>query len=841
MSQFDINKYVKCGENDITVVVLKWCDGSYLECQDKFRSSGIFRDVYITFRTENYIEDIYIKTVLNDSFDKAIIDIDIKYDEKNGKCDYVLTDKEENIVASGMATDKININIENPTLWNAETPYLYTLTLYNNDEKIVEKIGVRKVEIKDKVVLLNGKKVKFKGVNRHDSSPETGSYVDYDHIVKDLTIMKEHNINAIRTSHYPNEALFLKLCDYYGFYVIDEADIEMHGTVTIYGGSHDKTSFLLAHKSIFEKAILDRIQGMVKRDKNRASVLIWSYGNESGYGDAFKNAGNWIKQYDSSRLTQFESSLYGYNPITNTDELDLFSSMYPALESLEEYFKEYKKPYVMCEFAHAMGNGPGGLKEYFELIYKYDGLCGGFVWEWCDHAVNVGKTDIGKTKYHYGGDFKDYPNDKNFCMDGLVYPDRTPHTGLLEYKNVLRPARFYLKDFAKGIFEIENMLDFTVLNEYLYITYSITNDGEVLNMGKYKDTVDLNILPHEKNNIMIHLPENIKGDTHITFYIHRKSDNYLLGYEQIKLPFEQAQHKEIVKNMQNKPQSEKIYVEENFKFVNILNKNFKFVYNKNTAMWESLSYANKEMLKRPMEYNIWRAPTDNDMYIRKEWQGCKYNEAIIKPYETTVCEDGASVKINTKLSIAGKSVQRIVTINATWEITSTGELISNMEVEKNDVHKVPYLPRFGVRMFLDKTTHTAQYYGYGPYESYLDKHIASIKGTFKENVSNMHEDYIFPQENSSHCGCAYVSILDDFKKGIFVFSEKDFSFNFSEYTQEELTEKTHNYLLEKSQHNILCIDYKNSGLGTNSCGPAVLEKYRLEENKFTFNFTIKFL
>lgn len=848
ISEFDISEFVNTGINHITVLVLKWCDGTYLEDQDKFRTSGIFRDIYITYREKGYIDDFYIKTKLSNSFDKANINIEIQYENgENGSCEYEFLDDKNKILSSGQSEGEIEIEILKPILWNCENPYLYTLILYRKNEKIIEKVGIRKIEIKDKVVYLNGSKIKFKGVNRHDSSPKTMSYVSYDDMMLDLKLMKEHNINAIRTSHYPNEPIFTRLCDYYGFYIISEADIEMHGTINLYGATHKKYSHLLAHNSMFEKAILERIQGMVIRDKNRASILIWSYGNESGYGNAFKNAGLWIKEYDESRLTHFESALYEeYNPIKNTDEIDLHSVMYPSIQSIEKYFEDdYKKPYVMCEFAHAMGNSLGGIKEYIDIIYKEDSLLGGFVWEWCDHAVYMGREN-GVDKYFYGGDFKDAPNDSNFCVDGLVYPNREVHTSLLEYKNAIKPIKITLKDFNKKLFTIQNMLDFTILNDIIFIIYEITQDGDSVSIGKFKDTIDLKILPKQQNDIMVLIPKNLSGDVRITFYIYQKQDDklidkhHLLGFEQIKLPYEKCTHQNItkIKKMQ-KLVTNNIEILQDYKQVVISGINFKYIYDKKACLFSSLIYRNYEFLKKPMEYNIWRAPIDNDMYVKNNWISCKYNETIIMPYKTDIEKTDNGVYIKSKISIGGKGVQKIIDIDVNYFIDNYGNIASNIEVTKNTTIPVPFLPRFGIRMFLNKAMENVEYYGYGPFESYKDKRCAGLVKVFKDKVQNMHENYIKPQENSSHFGSSYVTLTDNYKNGVLIYAD-DFSFNASRYTQEELTNKKHSYELQKADFITLCIDYKQSGIGTNSCGPELDEHLKLDENKFVFNFNINF-
>ena len=447
-SEFDVTSVLKDGDNTIAVLVLKWCDGSYLEDQDKFRMSGIFRDIYLLKRPEKTIRDYHITTQVTN--DIATVKMDIQFTDPV-ETKIQIEDKYGAIVANGETVKDgvIEFTVVNPILWNTENPYLYKVIFTTPDEVIVDRIGFRTITIKDAVIYINGEKIKFRGVNRHDSDPKTGFVTSVNQIKTDLTLMKQHNFNAIRSSHYPNAPYFYQMCDEYGFMVIDEADIEAHGPFMLYRKEDtDQNRFHLWNEKIaddpaWEGAIVDRVQLMVERDKNRPCIVMWSMGNESAYGCNFEKALKWTKSFDPERITQYESARYRNYDITyNYDDLDLYSRMYPALSEIEEYLeKDGSKPFLLVEYCHSMGNGPGDFEDYFQMIHKDDRMCGGFVWEWCDHAIAHGEADNGKTIYHYGGDHGEIVHDSNFCMDGLVYPDRRPHTGLLEYKNVYRPVR----------------------------------------------------------------------------------------------------------------------------------------------------------------------------------------------------------------------------------------------------------------------------------------------------------------------------------------------------------------------------------------------------------------
>ncbi|MHB8063363.1 MAG: glycoside hydrolase family 2 TIM barrel-domain containing protein [Ruminiclostridium sp.] len=851
-SEFDITDFVHIGSNSIAVLVLKWCDGSYLEDQDKFRMSGIFRDVFILYRPQNHILDYFIKTQLKNDYQQAEISVELDFLSKQIAVDYELIDAgTQNMLEKGQAKgNSLSINLNRPKLWNAETPNLYTLVLITDGEAIATKIGIREIKIIDKVVYLNGTKIKFKGVNRHDSNPVTGSAVTTSDMLLDLMLMKQHNINAVRTSHYPNSPVFTEFCDKYGFYIIAEADIEAHGTTTIYGGEQDGKAFpLLAHNPQYEEAILDRVQRNIIRDKNHPCVVIWSMGNESGYGRNFENALKWVKSYDTSRLTHYESALYspdGY--ASDYSNLDIYSRMYASCEDVVNYFERDNgdKPFIQCEFVHAMGNGPGDIEEYYELIQKYDGFCGGFVWEWCDHAIFMGKNEQGREKFCYGGDFGEFPHDGNFCMDGLVYPNRKPHTGLLEYKNVIRPVRLVKANLKDGKLTFRNMLDFINLKDYLYITYQVTKDGKVIFEGTIDDNSILNIKPHQEKVIYLTLDNINESNCYIKFDYIQKNDldftkkGHVLGFDQIEVSVEKScedssKLEGIIGEALSKPGS--LTAKESDRKVIVTGDNYRYTYNKLTGTFDEMVYDNKVILEKPMNYNIWRAPTDNDRNVRTKWEECGYDRTISRAYSTIVSQLDNSIRIVSELSISAVYIQRILNISAEWLVDDTGEVSFNIQVEKNT--ETPFLPRFGLRLYLPKEMNSVEYFGYGPYESYADKHRASYLGQFKAKVTDMHEDYIKPQENGSHWGCHYVKLLSKAGVGLVATNNETFSFNVSHYTQEELAAKKHNFELEESGSTVLCLDYTQSGMGSNSCGPELPEKYRLAAQRFDFNMTFK--
>ena len=844
-SEFDVTDVLQDGTNTVAVLVMKWCDGSYLEDQDKFRMSGIFRDVYILKRPKQAISDYHIKTRIEDMLAKVEIEMKF-YFPLNVKIS--IEDRNGAVVALGSIAEEGTavLEIASPELWNTENPYLYKLILETENEVIVDHIALRKIEIKDQIIYLNGQKIKFRGVNRHDSDPVTGFTISLEQLTTDLTLMKQHNFNAIRSSHYPNAPFFYEMCDKYGFMVIDEADIEAHGPFMIYRKEDtDYNRFKrwnekIADDPVWEEAIVDRVKLMVERDKNRFCIVMWSMGNESAYGCNFEKALEWTKNFDPDRITRYESARYrNYDETYDYSNLDVYSRMYPALSEIQEYLdKDGSKPFLLVEYCHSMGNGPGDFEDYFQMIQDNDKMCGGFVWEWCDHAIAHGTAENGKTIYAYGGDHGEEIHDGNFCMDGLVYPDRTVHTGLLEYKNVYRPARVISYNKESGELVLHNYMDFDDLKDYVKISYELTQDGLVISKGILPE---FSVAPHGegKTNLKINVPENGKCYLKLIYHLKKElpllDEDHILGFDEIEVSKEDTKCKLAEKWIPKTVVDSELQVNENDTQIHIKGREFAYTIDKRTALFTEMKFAGREYLNHPMELNIWRAPTDNDMYIKSEWKKAHYDKAYTRAYTTEVVQGKHGVKITSHASVVAETVQKILDVTITWKIEAAGKIDADIAVTKDD--EFPDLPRFGVRMFLDKKLSAVRYFGMGPQESYCDKHQAASHGLYRADVGDLHEDYIRPQENGSHYDCEYVE-LNNSRYGIVASAEKAFSFNASYYTQEELEKKTHNYELIESDSVVFCVDYALNGIGSNSCGPVVLDQYRFDDVLFRFQFTL---
>ena len=844
-SEFDVTDFLREGKNRLAVLVLKWCDGSYMEDQDKFRSSGIFRDVYILKRPENGIFDYFIKTA--QSVSEAQVDIELTYFNEPVLVEAKLLDAEGALVASADTKgESIHMNIKNPVLWNAEQPYLYTLVLKSGGEVITEHVGIREISIINQVVCFNGKPIVFHGVNRHDSDSVTGPVISLEQMKKDLILMKRHNFNAIRSSHYPNVPYFYQLCDKYGFYVVDEADNESHGPSEIYYADNSgenkakRWNEAIADNPDYIEATVDRVKRCVVRDKNRPCVVIWSMGNECAYGCTFEEALKWTKAYDDSRLTQYESARYhGDKRKYDFSNLDLYSRMYPSLDEIKEHLDGgLDKPLILIEYCHAMGNGPGDLEDYFQMFSKEEKLCGGFVWEWCDHAIAHGMPGE-RIKYYYGGDHGEKIHDGNFCMDGLVYPDRRPHTGLLEYKNVYRPIRVEGFDAASKTVILRNYMDFTNAKDLVEISFEMICDGEKIQSGTIGK---VDIKPSETATIKVPLDIPKKGRVFLKInYGAVNTDEVILpghsfGFDELCMENEDSKNQFAAllhAHTSNKPAE----FSETDKEICVWGEKFEYRLDKRTGLFSSLKADGSEQLMRPMEVNLWRAPTDNDMYIKSEWYRAGYDRTTTRAYSAQVCADADKVTISCRMSVAAEAVQRILNMDTLWTIDGDGIVTLKMSVEK--CPEFPTLPRFGLRLFINKSMNKITYEGMGPYESYCDKHRASWHGIFSDTAENMHEDYIKPQENGSHFDCSWVMAEGD-EKCFCVAGGQPFSMNASVYTQEELTIKQHNFELVPSEFTVLCIDYAQSGVGSNSCGPQLLEKYRFDEKQFEFNLKFFF-
>ena len=839
-AEFDVTEFLEEGENTIAVLVLKWCDGSYLEDQDKFRMNGIFRDVYLLKRPERAIWDYHITTQIKENTAKIKLNVTFDF---SIPVSVIIEDQARAVVATGTISDdgSIEFKIPNPTLWNTEHPYLYTLTLQSSYETIVDYIALRTIEIRDKVIYFNGQKIKFRGVNRHDSDPETGFTVSVPQIKRDLSLMKQHNFNSIRSSHYPNAPYFYQMCDLYGFMVIEEADIEAHGPYMLYRKEDtDYNRFKrwnekIADDPIWEESILDRVQHMVQRDKNRFCIVMWSMGNESAYGCNFEKALRWTKKFDPYRLTQYESARYrNYDVTYDYSNLDLYSRMYPAMNEIEEYLEEDgSKPFLLVEYCHAMGNGPGDLEDYFQLIQKDDRMCGGFVWEWCDHATYEGKTPDGKDKYFYGGDYGEFPHDGNFCMDGLVYSDRRPHTGLHEWKNAIRPVRATLQEISPLKVSLWNRLDFTNLDDAVTVTYEIKEEGRLLSHGSVAVP---SIEPHEKGFVLIPETPKTNKNTYLKLTYTAKQGTALagevLGFDQIAL-FEEQDEVLTPVSKTALPAFASWSVNETADIYELTRDGECIVFDRHLGTFAKIVKDNENQIYEPMRFLTFRAPTNNDSAVSKEWRMAGYDRSTVKVYGTSIQETDGVIEIHSRFSIASPAKQPFLRLQAVWKVDLEGTIYLSLDGNFDKVF--PYLPRFGLGLKLPNDKTDVTYYGYGPYESYSDKHRASWVDRFDTTVDDMFEDYVFPQENGSHYNCQYASVGNLYAKG-----KKPFSFQASRYSEKELDEKAHNFELVPSDGIYVALDYKQSGIGSNSCGPRLAEKYQIREEKIEWEISLRF-
>ena len=832
-SEFDITDLLKEGENTVTVLVLKWCFGTYMEDQDKIRLSGIFRDVYVVSRPVNRIHDYTVKTILNDAKTSATLELEITGLEDNGEKPQVTLVSPEGTILGSQCGTKLVFKVDDVKLWSAENPVLYQLKIETSEEVIGEETGFRDICVKNGTMLINGQPVKFRGVNRHDSYPDTGYYASEEQMEMDLRLMKSHNVNAIRTSHYPNAPEFYKLCDRYGFYVIDECDQEMHGNVEVHNGFHfDWSNYNgIAHSAsnpLFLNALLDRTELLVQRDKNRPCVVIWSLGNESGYGKNFRETAKLVKKLDSTRLVHYES-MHKLDD-TPDDTVDFVSRMYPSTEDWLKVLddKKEKRPLILCEYCHAMGNGPGDLEDYHQVFHSNARFCGGFIWEWCDHSISLGKTDCGKEKYGYGGDWGERHNDGNFCCDGLVYPDRTPHTGLLEAKQVYRPVRVTETQKA-GVYQFWNLLNFVDAGTVLNCKYEISVEGKVLYTS---DLPEFSVPPMSRTQIQLpDLPDYGDKETYIRFIFTAKNDTLWCkkGYE---VCFDQLCIKEAEQKKEGQTFVNSVFVDEGPMSITVTAGNTNYTFSKKTGFINSIKTDGKELLEKELRYNFFRAPTDND-WTRSDWFRAHLNDYIPKTYNIEFEQKTGAVEVKVKQSFGWSQFQPFLYSDTVYTVKGDSSLKISVKMEATN--KLEFLPRLGIRMFVSKKFDTVEYYGYGPTESYIDKHHSTWLGLFRAKIQDMFEPYVKPQENSSHYDCRYVKIFGEDRTIVFT-SGTNFSFNASEYTQEELSTKRHNYELKKCSSNVICIDSKMCGVGSTSCAPQLKDKYRLDIKEIAGEF-----
>lgn len=843
-SEFDITDLIRVGEeNDVTVRVYQWSDGTYLEDQDMWWESGIFRDVELIGVPKDGINDYKVIADLDDEYKNGIFKVEAFLRTiKEVNVTFELVDAGENTVFTKTVVAKegkacIDEVITNVNHWTAETPYLYKLFMTVEDdgqivEVIPQNVGFRNIKLNGETFLVNGVAIKFKGVNRHDYSPQNGRVVSREEIEKDIILMKQFNINAIRTSHYPNSYYLYDLCDEYGMYLIAETDLECHGFELTgdYKWITDDPSWELAYVS--------RMTRMIERDKNHPAIIFWSLGNESAFGCNFRKMTDVAHEMDPTRLVHYEGDF-------DVESADVYSTMYTWIENpkkpylMKDIIEKSKKPHVHCEYCHAMGNGPGNLKDYQDLVYAHDKLQGGFVWEWFDHGIES-FTESGEKYYRYGGDFGDDPSNKDFCIDGLIMPDRTPSPGLYEYKKVIEPITTTAVDIQKGIINLLSRYDFANLDRF-NLVYKVMEDDVILQTGfmavpsiEARANKDIT-LPYDLSAI------KAKPGAHyyvnISYQLREDTSYASSGHELATAQFELPLYKE---GIVVRPEGI-LNVEKEHTTLHVKGANFSLDFNLVNGNLMNIVRDGMQVLSKGPRLTLWRAPISNDM------------EIIDKLKKVYFLHLEHEVVMNIDYHMEGNILKvEVDTINSTtnsawhfktkyvYTVCPSGDILIDVEgTPSGRVDLAPdMLPRIGVSMHLDKSMEHVRYFGMGPGENYADSKEAAQMGLYANTVDGLFTNYVIPQENGNHMGCKWVSMTNDRGMGLLASTEGDFNFSASWYEDKDLDDAKHTCDLVKRDYIVFNVDYKQNALGTNSCGQWQLDKYRAKFEDFKLSFRL---
>ena len=848
-AEFDITKYVKSGQNLIAVEVYRWSDGSYLEDQDFWRLSGIDRNVYV-YSTENLrVVDFFARPDLDANYKNGSLAVDVKLnnynsDSKSGIIEAELVDANGKQIfnqtlkivtpAQSKKETSFSKNISSPNLWSNESPYLYTLLLTLKDEngKFIEtvstKIGFRKVEIKNSQLLVNGKAIYVHGVNIHEHNPVTGHFQDVATMMNDIKVMKQHNINAVRCSHYPNNINWIKLCDKYGIYLVDEANIESHGM----GYGRENMAF---HKE-WDEAHLDRTYSLVERDKNSPSVIIWSLGNEASNGDVFSKTYKWIKERDKTRPVQFEQA-------GEKENTDIVCPMYPGIQYMKDYAarQDVKRPFIMCEFSHAMGNSSGNFKEYWDIIRSSKHMQGGFIWDWVDQGFLV--TDENGQKYwSYGGDYgaQNYTNDQNFCHNGLVFPDRTPKPGLLEVKKYYQDIYFKSEKPETGIINVINEFRHTNLKNYTF-KYDVVKNGEIIKTGKF----DVNLEPEATKQVKLDIPE-IKTENGTEYFLNVYAytrfgteiipQGHEVAREQFKLGDNNyfTEQKTEAENVKVTDDKDKITLEASGVFVRI---------DKRSGLLAEYRINKHWVFNNKPTPNFWRAPTDNDFgnnFQRKSgiWRMAGENTRV---KDVSVKQENGKSIITANLYL--KDVASDYQLS--YSMNNNGELTVNVSYKAGN-NELPEMPRFGMIMSVPKSLENFTYYGRGPWENYSDRNTASFIGLYQSKVCDQYVPYTRPQENGYKTDLRWLTLTNNSGKGIKIEGLQPICASALQNWPEDFDPG----ISKKNQHTndispnrdeiILSVDLAQRGVGgDNSWGALPHKQYRLEAKEYSYGYIIK--
>ncbi len=803
-AEFDITDFVSEGKNTLRVYVLKWCCGSYLEDQDAFRHNGIFRDTYILQRPVGHIVDLKITTEDN----KILVDA-------GAVCNIAVYNADGSLIESVNDVNTAEITVSNPILWNAEKPYLYTVKVTKDGEKIVRKIGFRTIKVSDKnELLINGVPVKLYGVNHHDTS-KFGGYVESDEELRsELLLMKKLNINCIRTSHYPPTPAFIDMCDELGFYVILETDIEIHGFLrrlanVSYTYDSDNPDWICS-QPVWEKEFVERMIRPIVLFKNAPSVIMWSTGNESGHGPNHNAMYNWVKenQKDDRLLHCEDASRLGF-----PEDSDVFSRMYLSMQQLDEFANdsEVKQPIFLCEYSHAMGNGPGDVCLYDDVIDKYPNCIGGCIWEWADHVVMVDGVQ------KYGGDFEgELTHDINFCCDGMVFADRSLKAGSYEVKRAFQPIK---TAYDNGTLSVRNRYAFTNLSEF-ELKYKIEVDGKIVE----EKVLNSDIEPYKTAEFeVVETNPVCKFGAFLTVILTKDGDEYAISQHEL------SWQKEDIKNS-NEPA---VIREDMFDYI-ICGENFEYKFSKLYGNLTSMVRNGKELLAGKTELTTWRAPTDNDRQIKQfwgnynAWQGENFNCNFSKVYD--ISYEGNIITVVG--SLAGVSHKPYMQFVLKVSFFADGRI--NYKLSANKREGVFWLPRLGFEFLLPAASKEFTYFGHGPLESYSDMCRAMPMGMYSSSSDNEYVEYVRPQEHGNHYDTRLLKI-----GGLEFTSPQKFEINVSNYSGMALEKANHTDELISDGLVHLRVDYKVSGIGSGSCGPQISDAYKVNETEIYFEFDIK--
>lgn len=836
-AEFDLTPYLKPGQkNLIAFQVFRWCDGTYLEDQDFFRYSGVGRDCYLYARNKKRIQDIRVTPALDAAYQNGslAVNLDLK---SSGKVDLELVDAQGKQVATATANKSglVTMNVENPKKWSAETPYLYTLraSMQGSNEVIPVKVGFRKIELKGDQILVNGKAVLFKGADRHEMDPDGGYVVSPERMLQDIQIMKQFNLNAVRTCHYPDDNLWYDLCDQYGIYVVAEANIESHGM-----GYGDKT---LAKNPSYKKAHLERNQRNVQRGFNHPSIIFWSLGNEAGDGPNFEQCYKWIKAEDPSRACQYEQA-------RQKEHTDIFCPMYYDYNGMEKYGQrtDATKPLIQCEYAHAMGNSQGGFKEYWDLIRKYPNLQGGFIWDFVDQSCRWKGKD-GVMIYAYGGDFNRFDaSDNNFCDNGLISPDRVPNPHMYEvghfYQNIwTTPA-----DLSKGEVNVFNENFFRDLSAY-YMEWQVLKDGKVIRTGRVDD---LKVAPQETAKITLNIGKTCTCKEWLlnVFYKLKNREGLLpagftvaknqLTLNDYKAPSMDLKNVETTNVATVVPQ----IIDNQYHYLIVKGNNFVAEFNKQNGYLSKYAVDGTEMLKEgaALTPNFWRAPTDNDMGAGLQNRYAAWKNPGLKLVSLNSKTENDQIVVNAEYDMKNVSAK----LYLTYVINNEGAIKVTQKMTADKNAKVSPMFRFGMQMQMPKCFETVEYYGRGPVENYSDRNHSTDLGIYRQSVDEQFYSYIRPQETGTKTDIRWWKQLNAGGNGLKVVGDAPFSASALHYTicsldDDEQKDQRHSPEVQKADLTNLIIDKAQMGLGcVNSWGALPLPQYMLPYGDYEFTFIL---